>query len=128
MFVLERFSEANHMRDVNRSMLRRYVILAMIFKGLLSETRIDSQSGKTFTLPVYGDEIDYRFGTRVMYANEQDVKYLVDFLEGKVAEKYGAERMCILKRSIRKSEPDDVEKIGMEWLKKWQSDEDWPLT
>ena len=70
----------------------------------------------------------YRYGERVMYANEQDVKLLVDFLESKVAEKYGAERMSILKRSIQKSVPDEVEKIGIEWLQKWQSDEDWPLT
>ena len=116
------------MRDVNRSMLRRYVILAMIARGLLSETRIDSHSEKTFTMRIYGDEIGYRYGERVMYANEQDVKLLVDFLESKVVEKYGAERMSILKRSIQKSVPDEVEKIGIEWLQKWQSDEDWPLT
>lgn len=128
MFEEELFSEANLMRDVNRSMLRRYVILAMIARGLLSETMIDSHSEKTFTMRIYGDEIGYRYGERVMYANEQDVKLLVDFLESKVAEKYGAERMSILKRSIQKSVPDEVEKIGIEWLQKWQSDEDWPLT
>ena len=128
MFEEELFSEANLMRDVNRSMLRRYVILAMIARGLLSETMIDSHSEKTFTMRIYGDEIGYRYGERVMYANEQDVKLLIDFLESKVAEKYGAERMSILKRSIQKSVPDEVEKIGIEWLQKWQSDEDWPLT
>lgn len=128
MFEEELFSETNLMRDVNRSMLRRYVILAMIARGLLSETMIDSHSEKTFTMRIYGDEIGYRYGERVMYANEQDVKLLIDFLESKVAEKYGAERMSILKRSIQKSVPDEVEKIGIEWLQKWQSDEDWPLT
>lgn len=121
----------NSLREINRNVLRKYVYLALADKGMLSGKRVarseflspsDPGPEKEFTVQIYGDDINHRFGNRVMFANTHDVNALMSFLEKEV----GDERMDILKRSMA-PEPDDVEKVGMEWLRRWRAGEPMPL-
>ena len=126
------FDYYNPLREINRHTLREIALKAMADRGLLSGKRIarseyasplDPQPEKEFTVQIYGEDIDNRYGKRVMFANEQDLNTVMAFLE----EKVGKERMEVLRRSIN-PQPDEVAEIGYYWLNKWRtSDEEWPL-
>lgn len=125
------FDYYNPLKEVNRNVLRRYVYKALDAKGMLSGKRVarsefllpeDPGPEKEYTVQIYGEDLDHRYGNRVMFANPQEVYALMSFLEKEV----GEERMEILKRSLAPG-PDDVEKVGIEWLKKWRAGEPLPL-
>ncbi len=121
----------NCLKDINRGVLRRYVLLALDDRKMLSPrsiteddlTAAKKESDKTYTHIVYGDDINHRHGGQVFFANKHDVDTLMSFLEAII----GPARMDMLKRNIN-GEPDDVEKVASEYYRKWKlSDEDWPL-
>ena len=118
--------------SINRKVLTQFALLALDDRGLLCGHRVaksefadvtDPGPEKTFTYQVYGEDLNGRYGNRVMFANEEEVNTLVNFLIKQV----GDERMHIFKRSIGNHEPDDVERIGREWYRRWGAGESWPL-
>lgn len=132
--ALHRQSDALY--GVNRKVLTYYVLQALADKDLLSGKRVsksefasdtDPEPEKSFTYQVYGEDIGFRYGKQVMFADEKDVAKMLDFLEKEIKELFGEERMFTVKRSIATTEPDDVELMGQKWLKKWRAGEPLPL-
>lgn len=118
-------------RNINEGTLRRYALLALADRNMLSPRMVTEEDliahkkgeNKTFTLMVYGDDIHGRYGNQVMFANSEDVHKLMSFMENVV----GPKTMEKFERHIN-GDPDDVEVIASSYYKKWKtSDEDWPL-
>ena len=119
--------------ECNENILLRYVYAALADYGMLSGKMIkksefarpeDPEPEKTFTVQILGDDIGYRFGKRVMFANDGDVKTLLKILVNEV----GNDRMHCIHESLESNEPNDVHKVGIKWLAKWKRGDGWPLS
>ena len=124
----------NLLKDINRKILRGFVFRALDDRGMISSRQVTKEDlifahdkvglGKTFTVTIYGDDLGGKYGGKVFFANEGDVKKCMNFLEDYI----GPAKMGEFTRSISSLEPDPITKVGQMFYEKWKvSDEEWPL-
>ena len=126
-------------KETNRNILLKYVLLALDDREMLSKVMVTEDSlpkakkmvprsraskakGKTYTYQVYGEMLDGRHGKQVYFANTEDIKVLLSFLEKKVGESLMTETNIFIG-----NESNAIQKIGLTYLKKWKAGEEWPL-
>lgn len=112
--------------EMNVKTLLNYVYQALADHDMLCTHRVSEEAaeitgGKSYTIQIYGEDLNFRFEKQVMFANREDVSILIDILEKKV----GKDRMQKAEYTINQYGPDDLNKAGIEMRKKWK--EEWPL-
>ena len=120
-------TERSIIYEHNEKILLRHVYNALADHDMLAKARVTDddaqQKGtKSYTVQVYGEDLNFRFEKQVMFANRDDVQKLLDILKKKV----GKERMRIIKYAIGEYGPcDDLNRMAFEMRKEWK--EKWPL-